>query len=429
MHSAEQREAKAAEQSGGAERGPSRGAPGNEQAGARARTRTGTQQAGPGGSGIYFPIRMASNDDVDDAADGVGALGLSDDSRSAAAEVARARQLRRRLSVSAAGPDAAGGVAGIAGLDGAAAAAEAAPAAAAAAAAAAGGEEKGADELPYASFASLSRVGFVPFNSSKVNQDRAASSVRFCGRADRAVFAAYDGHGQVGHEVSTFVSRELPRILAREPLLESDPPAALVSAFEAAQRRLTESGIVCTYSGSTAVLCLLDGGRLYTANAGDSRAVLARERPGGGLEAVALSDDQKPDRPDERERIEANRGRVQACRAEDGRDIGPMRVWLRYQDVPGLAMSRSFGDLVAASVGVIATPEVSVRDVAPEDRMLILASDGVWEFISSEEAVAMVEGAATPQEACLALVNEATRRWRREEEVIDDITALVVFLR
>lgn len=48
-------------------------------------------------------------------------------------------------------------------------------------------------------------------------------------------------------------------------------------------------------------------------------------------------------------------------------------------------MSRSFGDEVAASVGVIAEPEIMEYNLKAEDKFIILASDGVWEFISSEE--------------------------------------------
>ena len=36
--------------------------------------------------------------------------------------------------------------------------------------------------------------------------------------------------------------------------------------------------------------------------------------------------------------------------------MGPLRVWLKNEEIPGLAMTRSFGDSVAARVGVIAEP-------------------------------------------------------------------------
>lgn len=111
--------------------------------------------------------------------------------------------------------------------------------------------------------------------------------------------------------------------------------------------------------------------------------------------------------------------------------MGPARVWLKHQDVPGLAMSRSLGDGAAASVGVIAVPEVLELDLTPADKFIVLGSDGVFEFISNEEAVKMVipywklgdtEGAVE------ALERASVVQWKHNEEVIDDITSLVVYL-
>ena len=67
-----------------------------------------------------------------------------------------------------------------------------------------------------------------------------------------------------------------------------------------------------------------------------------------------------------------------------------MRVWLRDDPRPGLAMSRSFGDKVAAFAGVTAVPEVEKVELSAEDKFLIVASDGVWEYITDEEAVRLV---------------------------------------
>ncbi len=60
-------------------------------------------------------------------------------------------------------------------------------------------------------------------------------------------------------------------------------------------------------------------------------------------------------------------------------------------------------------------------------RQSSFASDGVWEFIQNQEACNIV-AAHMPDTtaAAQALVDEATKRWHAEEEVVDDITALVV---
>ena len=50
---------------------------------------------------------------------------------------------------------------------------------------------------------------------------------------------------------------------------------------------------------------------------------------------------------------------------------------------PGLAISRSLGDFDATSAGVIAIPTVSHRALTSDDAFVVLASDGLWEFLSS----------------------------------------------
>ena len=194
-------------------------------------------------------------------------------------------------------------------------------------------------------------------------------------------------------------------------------------AFENADRQLRDSSIASSVSGSTGRR-LMHGSKLWSANVGDSRAVVGR-RKGGALAARDLTIDQKPDAPAERKRIEAAGGYV----SPESAQYGPARVWLRPGEGPGLAMSRSLGDHMCSHVGVIATPEVACHELSADDEVLILASDGVWEFISSEEAVAIVEKTSTAQEATAALINEATVRWRKEEgNYRDDVTAMVVHL-
>ena len=76
---------------------------------------------------------------------------------------------------------------------------------------------------------------------------------------------------------------------------------------------------------------------------GDSRAVLVQNYTGKPI-AVPLTTDHKPTLPQELERIVNNNGRVEPFRDAMGRPKGPERVWLKHEDIPGLAMSRSLGD-------------------------------------------------------------------------------------
>ena len=60
-----------------------------------------------------------------------------------------------------------------------------------------------------------------------------------------------------------------------------------------------------------------------------------------------MSNDHKPDLPKEKERIEKSGGRVSCYYDDEGNPLGPYRVWLKDDEIPGLAMSRSIGDFIA----------------------------------------------------------------------------------
>ena len=163
---------------------------------------------------------------------------------------------------------------------------------------------------------------------------------------------------------------------------------------------------------------------------GDSRCVLGKF-DGVNWTSKNLTRDHKPSLRSEKKRILACNGRIEPCKDEDGEFVGPTRVWLKDQNIPGLAMSRSFGDETAHLVGVISEPEIMEYYFLHEDKFLILASDGIWEFISSDECVNVVKDYYKKNDvegAMNYLYKEASKRWIMEEEVIDDITLILVFL-
>lgn len=78
-------------------------------------------------------------------------------------------------------------------------------------------------------------------------------------------------------------------------------------------------------------------------------------------------------------------------------------------------------------MGVISDPDVCQYDLTPEDEFLVLASDGVWEFLTNEQAVQIVSACSNPETASKKLVDKAHGRWIAEEAgVIDDISVVVV---
>jgi hypothetical protein len=107
---------------------------------------------------------------------------------------------------------------------------------------------------------------------------------------------------------------------------------------------------------------------------------------------------------------------------------GPERV-MDSSGFGGLAMSRSLGDL-SLHPYVIARPEVSERKLDSRDRFLVLGTDGVWDQMSSQEAVDIASRISDPANAAREITNQARRRWHSETEGLlsDDITAVVVRL-
>ncbi|OEH75525.1 protein phosphatase [Cyclospora cayetanensis] len=280
----------------------------------------------------------------------------------------------------------------------------------------------------------LSQGGFSAPRIPKTNQD-VAYAIEGWGKEQEALWmCVLDGHGPAGHLVASRVKEKLPLFVAQSWLKGKELHQALTQGYKAVQRDLNKSNIDILCSGTTCVSCVLHRRTLYVANVGDSRAILGRESglQGGPWTALPLTTDHKPERESERQRILAAGGRIKALLDDDGSPCGPLRVWLPKEDLPGLAMSRSLGDTLAGKAGVIPDPEVGVHTLSSGDRCVLLASDGVWEFLSNEDALEIVQPFVEKGDAaggCSALVAKAQSRWLEEEEAVDDITALLVILR
>lgn len=241
-----------------------------------------------------------------------------------------------------------------------------------------------------------------------------------------------DGHGDWGHSISARIVDSLPKLLT-EALNKCEGQrfdgtiGALRDACLGANEDLRQSGSTCRASGSTCVAVLIQRNRLLCANVGDSRAVLGRITPAGCV-PYSLSHDHKPDDPMERMRIEQAGGRVAS---ESKQPYGSLRVWFPDEEGPGLAMSRAFGDFDAQEIGIVGTPDITLTPRTDQDLCVVVASDGVWQYVSEAEAVELVEQASLQGERAQAaerLVELATQRWFAHESRRDDITALVAFL-
>lgn len=312
------------------------------------------------------------------------------------------------------------------------------------------------------SYGSKSLAGKYISGISKTNQDSCLMIKDFNGTNNCLLLAVLDGHGTNGHLVSEYAKKRFPINIeqscmkslkcastmkssiayAKErkhtkvvdestmnavPMLQRE---VILDAFKRTNNDLRLSNINITYSGTTLVSVLLIGNYIVCANVGDSRAIVGSYKNSTHWQARAISHDHKPDIPAEYERIMRSNGRVECYVDEFGNSVGPKRVWKRYEDLPGLAMSRALGDKSAAEAGVIPIPDIIEERIKEEDKILVLASDGIWEHMNNIEVINLLGELWETGNAKVAaekLVEEARSRWD-EEDAIDDITAIIVFL-
>ncbi|MFS7919104.1 putative protein-serine/threonine phosphatase [Helianthus anomalus] len=273
-----------------------------------------------------------------------------------------------------------------------------------------------------------------------VNQDCCIVWEEFGCQKDMMFCGIFDGHGPWGHYVAKRVCDSMPLSLLcnwQEMLLEAslDPKKvdrfhlwknSVIKTCAAVDQDLQHSRKFDSFhSGTTALTVVRQGELLVIANVGDSRAILATTSEDGCLVPVQLTVDFKPNLPNEAKRIVECKGRVFCIEDEPG----VHRVWLPHEDSPGLAMSRAFGDYCVKDFGLISVPEVTQRVITCKDQFLVLASDGVWDVISNEDAVEIVSSTVDKSKSAKRLVECAAHAWKRKRIGIatDDISAVCLF--
>ncbi|KAG7537728.1 PPM-type phosphatase domain [Arabidopsis suecica] len=214
------------------------------------------------------------------------------------------------------------------------------------------------------------------------------------------MFGIFDGHG--GSRAAEYLKEHLFNNLMKHPQFLTDTKQALNETYKQTDVAFLESE-KDTYrdDGSTASAAVLVGNHLYVANVGDSRTIVSKAG-----KAIALSDDHKPNRSDERKRIES---------------AGGVIMWAGTWRVGGvLAMSRAFGNRMLKQF-VVAEPEIQDLEIDHEAELLVLASDGLWDVVPNEDAVTLAQSEEEPEAAARKLTDTAFARGSA-----DNITCIVV---
>jgi serine/threonine protein phosphatase PrpC len=250
-----------------------------------------------------------------------------------------------------------------------------------------------------------------------------------------SIYAVFDGHGQKGHDVSQFAKENLPKLIIKDPRYKTnDIGACLFDSFKKVQGLILTMDrmkkLSAQLSGTTATVVVHNHKekQLTFAHVADSTAVMGTKQSNGTWKGEAMTEDHKPNLKAEKARIEKHGGRV----VFDG--YANHRVYARGARYPGLNMSRCLGDLLGhQDCGISAEPETkTVKQDTTAEQVLLLCSDGVWEFIKPQEAVEQVVAfsKADAMKAAEALAKNAWDKWIKEEggAVVDDITVVLVHL-
>ena len=260
----------------------------------------------------------------------------------------------------------------------------------------------------------------------KINQDSFFIKQNFMENSDYFFIGVCDGHGEKGELISNFISNKLPNYI--KSISNND----IISIFQKINSEIySNSDINSDMSGSTVVSLIITPDKLISINLGDSRLSLFKY-DNGIYYSKYLNREHKPCELDEYERIISKGGRLQKCFDEKtNKYFGPQRVWLKNKEEPGLAMTRSLGDKIAHNIGVIDEPEIKKFYYDGTEKFIIIASDGLWEYINGEQCINIIkpfyEEEKDIKDAVLELTKEAFKKWKRKEVVIDDITIIVIF--
>lgn len=274
-------------------------------------------------------------------------------------------------------------------------------------------------------YSGVSKKGHAPYNPRKKNQD--ALIMKADPTTNSLILCVLDGHGEHGDGVSLTFKEQLASEMINHQSWATDIKKAAGDAIAKVENSVIRNFRIDTeFSGTTLSMAIIRGNHMTGVNIGDSRVIIGKEVD-GKIVSEEFTHDHKPDSPKEKERILDAGGRVFAVEYDDGID-GPPRVWLGHMDVPGLAMSRSLGDAVAHTAGVISDPEFTERELTEQDKFLVVATDGLWEFVTNDDTVNIVKDCNSPNHAVEVLMKEANQRWLAEEQVIDDTTIIVANL-
>ena len=298
-------------------------------------------------------------------------------------------------------------------------------------------------------YGKISKAGRNQNGLQKTNQDTSLIHISVGNLQGFNIFGVLDGHGPHGHFVSKFCKEYFIRtmneyskqcqqnnITTPEGIyneLKENKYEFINQTFKNADLEMIKhTEFDHDFSGTTCNLVFQFNKHLLCASVGDSRGIIIYDQNNTNTYQgiFPISNDHKPNLPQEYERILQSGGIVDKLTDQFGCKVGPYRVYKNGFTYPGLAMSRSLGDFQAKDCGVITKPEIIEYHVSHSSKYMVICSDGVWEFLSNEQVRDLGNKFFNKGELgnfCSQLVKEAVHAWETRDIIRDDITVVCVY--
>ena len=293
----------------------------------------------------------------------------------------------------------------------------------------------------------ISKAGLDEDGEEKTNQDRFIYLEKLFNLPDTYCFGVLDGHGPNGHLVSEFVKNELTEFLTNDSnfktkhikeinhenlysRLTHNNYSLLQKLYKNINNKLNDQKFDVHFSGTTCVLVFIIKENIICSNIGDSRAILIKEEK-GKYYYENLSYDHKPNKEEERKRIEQSGGEIHPCLDTEDDDV--LRVWIKGDNnIPGIAVSRTIGDSVSKDIGVTYVADIIEKKIDENYCYIIVGSDGIWDFMENQRIVNLSKNfyeKNDTKQMCDMIVKEAVNAWRIETIDRDDITCIVFIIK
>jgi serine/threonine protein phosphatase PrpC len=276
-----------------------------------------------------------------------------------------------------------------------------------------------------------SQAGMTRQKRHDINQDRILVMPSINNLTFQSLVAVFDGHGSEGHQISEFLKSTFSFIIeskfkSNSELSSSEIELKLTESVKELVQHLKAAPIDVSYSGST-LLCLFFYKSLcFSVNVGDSKSFLYSHTRIWKVQQ--LNSTHKPSENAEKNRVLKNGGCIGQALNELGMPEGPLRVLGNSLQSPGITLTRAVGDSAFKEFGIIDIPEICRFLVKENDVVFVVASDGLWDFLSENFVADVLKrnwshgGVEAAVMELIAALDEVGLR-----ENIDDVSIVVLF--